>query len=413
MKNTPLISPRLAPYDIIHVQEDFNSHAALYASDNHQHRTPTSGGAGIGSGLNTLSNFDYIDFTRSTWNDCNLNSGDCLTPKGFTYMRVKVSSGVWVDFYNLHTDAGSDSGDITARSKNFAQVTTFMKTWSAGMPVIVMGDTNSRYTRLGDSDSLRTFVSTNGLTDAWVKNIRNGTPPAAGSTDLVCPFPFPSGTSQATMVACEVVDKIFVRSGPALTSFQPTTFTNENNAFLNSTNYPLSDHYPDSSLISWSLSSSLRSGDPVGGPHGDPYNDLATALSSPSGVLKLTAITIRSGSRIDAVSYSLAFPDGTLTTIVHGGTGGSADTLVLGSGERIVQVKACSAQYQGDTRVFYISFTTSAGKSLSGGVETGDCSTQSVPTEAGAEGKAWGLVGSWGRSGDEVDRLAPIWGAAY
>jgi len=37
----------------------------------------------------------------------NASGADCLTPKGFTFMRMVVSEGVYVDFYNLHEDAGS------------------------------------------------------------------------------------------------------------------------------------------------------------------------------------------------------------------------------------------------------------------------------------------------------------------
>src|SRR5438477_13068246 len=64
--STTAIGQRLAPYDIVHVQEDFNYHAYLYAADAHPYRTPTSGGAGIGSGLNTLSSlaYDTDDFER-------------------------------------------------------------------------------------------------------------------------------------------------------------------------------------------------------------------------------------------------------------------------------------------------------------------------------------------------------------
>lgn len=34
------------------------------------------------------------------------SSADCLTPKGFTAMRVKFAEGVVIDAYNLHADAG-------------------------------------------------------------------------------------------------------------------------------------------------------------------------------------------------------------------------------------------------------------------------------------------------------------------
>ncbi|GAA3905948.1 hypothetical protein GCM10023084_67870 [Streptomyces lacrimifluminis] len=88
--STTTIGQRIAPYDVVHVQEDFKYHATLYAADTaHAYRTATSGGAGIGSGLNTLAKlpYDEDDFERVGWNSCTYGSGDCLTPKGFTFMR--------------------------------------------------------------------------------------------------------------------------------------------------------------------------------------------------------------------------------------------------------------------------------------------------------------------------------------
>ncbi|KDR73724.1 hypothetical protein GALMADRAFT_629888 [Galerina marginata CBS 339.88] len=407
--DTALISPRLQPYNIINVQEDFNYHATLYASDHHAFRTPTSGGAAIGSGLNTLSDFPYIDFERTKWKDCNLNSGDCLTPKGFTFMRVRVSDGVWVDIYNLHADAGSDSGDVTARASNLAQLAGYIAKWSPGMAVIVMGDTNTRYSRPGDSDSLHTFLANTGTTDLWVSKIRGGSFPASGSPSLVCPFPFPAGTTQEQMVACEVVDKFFLRSGPAV-SFPAATYVNENLAFVNSTGGPLSDHYPTTSTVTWRASSSIRLGDPAGGPHGDPFNDIPSLLTT--SVPRLTSITIRGGSRVDGIIYTVQDASGSTTTTSHGGTGGTPTTLTLGVGERIVKSLACSGSFSDTTRVFYLQLTTSSGRTLTAGKTTGDCVTTTIPTDAGSPG-AWGLVAFWGRSGDEMDRVAPIWGASY
>ena len=46
--NTPIIGQRIRPYDIVHVQEDFNHHASLYANNTHPFRTPTSGGVPFG-----------------------------------------------------------------------------------------------------------------------------------------------------------------------------------------------------------------------------------------------------------------------------------------------------------------------------------------------------------------------------
>jgi hypothetical protein len=93
----------------------------------------------FGSGLNSLSKYRYDegDFERVTWNDCNLNSGDCLTPKGFTFMRVRLAESTYIDFYNLHADAGSDGGDLSARAANFAQLSSFVQSHSAGNAVVV------------------------------------------------------------------------------------------------------------------------------------------------------------------------------------------------------------------------------------------------------------------------------------
>src|SRR5689334_24043721 len=174
---TTAIGQRLGPYDIVHVEEDFNYHANLYAADTHPYRTPTSGGAGTGSGLNTLSDYPYDtdDFERVGWNSCQLDSGDCLTPKGFTFMRERLADGVYVDFYNVHTNAGTSAGDLASRADNLAQLTAFISSRSAGNAVVVMGDTNTRYTRSGDT--IGEFAAANGLSDAWVQLVRGGSAP--------------------------------------------------------------------------------------------------------------------------------------------------------------------------------------------------------------------------------------------
>jgi hypothetical protein len=70
--NTARIGQLFAKYDIslIHVQEDFNYHATLYANDDHPYRTATSGGVPIGSGLNSLSNYNWTGFQRVKWDTC-------------------------------------------------------------------------------------------------------------------------------------------------------------------------------------------------------------------------------------------------------------------------------------------------------------------------------------------------------
>lgn len=238
--STTEIGKRIKSYDIVNVQEDFNYHKALYAANSHPNRTSTSGGAGFGSGLNTLSNYPYTDFDRQRWSSCESNSGDCLTPKGFTFMRVAVADGVNVDFYNLHADAGDSPGDVTARADNFKQVTDYIKSHSDGNAVVVMGDTNARYTRSGDT--IAKFATDNGLTDAWVQLERQGDAPAAGSPALLC-----EGTPSNS---CEVVDKVLYRGSKDI-SLRATAYNNEHAKFLDSAGERLSDHDAITVEYSW------------------------------------------------------------------------------------------------------------------------------------------------------------------
>lgn len=378
--NTPLISPRLAPYQIVNVQEDFNYHAALYAGDNHAHRTPTSGGVPFGSGLNTLSHLPYSDLERTKWSSC--NGTDCLTPKGFTYKRIRLADGVHVDLYNLHPNAGTENADLAARRSNISQLSRFIAANSAGNAVIVMGDTNTRYTRA--EDNIRELVTTNGLTDAWVQLERGGQAPAAGAPAVLC-------DPAALTDACEVVDKILYRGNRQIT-LTARDYRNDNAAFVDAQGKPLSDHYPIATRFDWSADDNIRLSAESGGPHGTPFTDLAAV-----DLGAVRTLTLRGGSRLDQVSFTLA--NG--RTFTHGGNGGTATSLTLEPGEHFVSAKFSQGQYNGHTRVFSASFTTNRGRTLSTGRQTGETVTATAPA-------GWRLAGFTGRSGNEVDRLGAI-----
>lgn len=386
--STTAIGTRIAPYDIVNVQEDFNYHAYLYATDTHPYRTATSGGAGIGSGLNTVSNYawDGDDFERVGWNSCQIDSGDCLTPKGFTFMRERLAEGVYVDFYNLHTNAGTNDGDEASRADNLSQLTSFISTHSAGNAVVVMGDTNTRYTR--SADTIAEFASNNGLTDAWVKLIRGGSAPAKGSDALVC------DQSGATVPnTCEVVDKVLYRSSKLVT-LNATSYNNEHAKFLTSDGLMLSDHDPITVGFSWTQNANFQLSDQFGGPHGDYYQDIDKVAAG----ARATSISLRAGSRVDQVGITLA--DG--TTLTHGGTGGTASSLTLGSGEYVTTAYLCEGVKDSHTRIFYAKFTTNLGNTLAGGTTTSDCVTRTAPS-------GWQIAGFHGRSGDELDKVGFIY----
>jgi hypothetical protein len=93
----------------------------------------------------------------------------------------------------------SNDDDIKARSANLQQVADYIKVNSVGNAVLVFGDTNARYTRIGDS--IRVFQTQNGMVNPWVELILKGAEPAEGSDALICENP-------STTNNCETVDKI-------------------------------------------------------------------------------------------------------------------------------------------------------------------------------------------------------------
>lgn len=173
-------------------------------------------------------------------------------------MRVQLAEGVFIDFYNLHADAGSDVSDQQARISNFNQMADFMSVYSAGNAVVVFGDTNSRYTSTASEN--RIFGERVGLRDPWVELVKGGTPPVAGADPLVCENP-------STTNECETVDKVFYRGSRAI-DLQPSFWNYESLKLLQPSGDILSDHNPISVNFTYTLSDSYRQSSTLGGPHG-------------------------------------------------------------------------------------------------------------------------------------------------
>ncbi|MBB3111505.1 endonuclease/exonuclease/phosphatase family metal-dependent hydrolase [Paenibacillus phyllosphaerae] len=386
---TPQIGAKLAPYELVNVQEDFNYHASLYASDTHPYRTPTSGGAGIGSGLNTLSNYPYSDLKRVTWNKrygLFDNGSDELTPKGFTYTQVKLADGAYVDVYNLHADANTDTQSNEARRDNLSQLATYIEANSQGHAVLVLGDTNCRYTRA--EDNLKAlFVDRLGMKDAWIEKTRGGSYPTMGADALL-------GTPGSTSASNEVVDKIFYRSGAGVT-LQANSYKVEDTYFTDASGNQLSDHYAISANLSFSTSTTVSYSDLVGGDGGTAFNFLGNTAPTASAP---ASVTLRGASRLDAVSMTYA--NG--TTLAGGGTGGTATSLTLASGEYFTSALIYANTYNGSNRVFYLELTTNQGRKVASGTKSGTSYTYTAPTGSS-------IAGFFGRAGENVDKLGLIY----
>ena len=389
--NTVLISPLLNGYDLVNVQEDFNYHGDLVSQLEHPHRTAHSGLAGFGDGLNTFAFFPFEDVKRVTWTERHgvFDSGsDQLTPKGFSYARV-ILEGVapgglaFLDLYNLHADAGNDGGSQAARRSNLRQLYAYIEANSAGQAVVVMGDTNSRYTR--SADIVEAFLAETGTTDPWIELVRGGDFPADGPAlvddrDRDGPF-------------FESIDKVFYRSGPAL-RLTATGYRLEDEIFIDAQGDRLSDHYPTAVDFSYAVADDIAFSELFGGSGGTAFSDLA---SYPQGE-RVALVSLRSGRRVDAIGIAYAGGLG----LSHGGSGGSPQQLLLGTGEYLASAYLCRGRRDGGLRIFYLRLTTNFGNSLAGGSETGDCVTQEAPA-------GWQIVGFQGRAGKEIDKLGAIY----
>lgn len=167
------------------------------------------------------------------------NGADGMIDKGYRSYQVEFAPGIVVDVYILHMDADSDAEDIAAREAQMTQLADAIKVSDNGNPIIVMGDTNCRYTR----ENLETLFidSINAderftIQDAWVEKVRNGEYPEHGSSDIVAgTYPYPDA---------EIVDKVFyINNTDSEVQLTAQSYTVETD-FVDDAGNALADHWP-------------------------------------------------------------------------------------------------------------------------------------------------------------------------
>ncbi|EUC57231.1 endonuclease/exonuclease/phosphatase family protein [Rhizoctonia solani AG-3 Rhs1AP] len=372
-------------YSIVNVQEDFNYHKTIYEYDTHPFRTATSGGSLIGSGLNTLSNYDWASFSRVSWDQCgNGLADDCMIKRGFTLMRARIAEGVCIDLINFRTSSGVPN-DLVTRQANIKQLADFINVNSAGNAVIVFGDTRTSYTRSRDNVTL--FTTQNGLTDAWWQ-ITKGDSPTAGTRVMECPEGIPDN------INCEVGEKVFYR-GSRVLNLNSTEFFYDTSRFLSPKEELLTDSNPVRVEFTYTLKDELRQSSLHGGSHGTWFNDL-TSIPSNSALL---FIILRGANRLDSITF--AHTSGQVFT--HGGSGGKRHSLYMAaSDEYLVSAILCWGKKDEHTRIFYAQVITNKGNTVQAGKKTNDCVIINAPS-------GYSMVGTYGQAGAEVDQLGFIY----
>jgi hypothetical protein len=80
---------------------------------------------------------------------------------------------------------------------------------------------------------------------------------------------------------------------------------------------------------------------PFGGAGGGAFQDPGPIPE----LSRITSITVRSGSLVDAIATTYLLPDGSSQTFSHGGTGGTAHDIYFNSGEQIIAAVGRSGTY--------------------------------------------------------------------
>ncbi|OWZ07699.1 hypothetical protein PHMEG_00019873 [Phytophthora megakarya] len=145
-----------------------------------------------------------------------------------------------------------------------------------------------------------------------------------------------------------------------------------------------------------SADESVQLSESFGGPHGTEFSDQSSVAAGQT----INSITVRAGERVDGVSLEVTAP--TAATFSHGGTGGKENVLKLEAKEYITSMEAHWGEKKGRTRIFYLSFGTSAGHTVAGGSQTESKNTVMAP-------EGFQLGGFFGQDGEEIDKLGAIW----
>ncbi len=225
------IAPRLDPWDIVGLQENFDdaNHDLLTGSSSHSTNLrfgETLAGRAYGSGLAVLARADLLDHRHTHYSACNgvLDaSSDCLASKGFQAVRLAFGDAS-IDVYNSHLEAGGGEEDRDARQVQIDELIESLQTWSAGQSVIFTADFNLRPSDPTDLPLMTQLREEADLFDAC--------------TELDCSEP-------------DHIDQILFRSGDAL-QINPVQWENVSEQFQADDGTNLSDHPAISATFGWS-----------------------------------------------------------------------------------------------------------------------------------------------------------------
>jgi endonuclease/exonuclease/phosphatase family metal-dependent hydrolase len=244
-RNTPLIGPLLNDYDLVFLQESWQTpetnplaplrvyHEILVAASTLPYKTapaaqplgndPSRPTALLGDGLDVFSRYPLGDTRRVPWRSCVDSASDCLAFKGFSMTPAQLADGVMVHLYDLHMEAGDSAADDQARDAGIDQLLAFIQQYSSGTALIIGGDFNLHTDREPAAGQLARLLALGGLFDSC--------------GELHCPAP---GN----------IDKLLYRSSGSV-SLQAESWELQSDKFETPEGGPLSDHEPLAVRFRW------------------------------------------------------------------------------------------------------------------------------------------------------------------
>ena len=210
---TKLISKYLAMkgYDIIGVSEDFNYHGSLMSAleDNYSSGTVRAT-LSIGDlsipfdtdGLNLIWKNGLVDKDTESWTrwtSTTSTDGNQYVKKGFRHYEMTPADDMVIDVYVLHMDAGDA---ISSRQSQWEQLAGAIGNGDSNRPKLVIGDTNSRWTREEIKSCFFDKLPQFSIADAWVQLCLNNEYPTTAMGDLT------NNEDPTAYANYEVVDKI-------------------------------------------------------------------------------------------------------------------------------------------------------------------------------------------------------------
>lgn len=266
-------------YDIIGCSEDFNYNNALMESlwDNYNCGTIraklNASDIDYGKliqgkvrfdtdGLNLIwkkSRIQAENESWTRWDSTAATDGNDYVKKGYRHYDVRIDNAADIDLYILHMDAGDEDKATWSREIHWRQLADAINNASHDKPKLIVGDTNSRWTR---EDIISCFMNRLSpdftMGDPWVEFGRNGVYPTT-DMDALLDQSDPNDYSRY-----EIVDKIIYVNPSVANSVQlkPQSFLIERDytyGFIDGTedSTALGDHNPTVSRIRYSQSSGI------------------------------------------------------------------------------------------------------------------------------------------------------------